>query len=267
MRSGILGLMRPSSLTILAAVAVLATPLSAQDWKGRARLDGQVTDRSGSPVSGATITVESLARTRGPVVRSDAEGRWVVDGIAAGSWVVEITAPGYDPQRIGVHLPHESAWLAPLDVRLERPPAQPPDAPADAGAPVADATGLGDNARSDSFELREALGAGRIERAHEILSALDEDARMDANALVEMGTAFLTAGATADAVILFDRAVERDPAHVDAHFRRALGLLALDRSDEARADFERVLELRPGGATAEKARRALEQLPAAGGAR
>jgi Tfp pilus assembly protein PilF len=92
---------------------------------------------------------------------------------------------------------------------------------------------------------------------------------VNADALVEMGTIFLTAGKTTDAVTLFDLAVEQDPNHAEAHFRRALGLLALGRPGEARAGFERVLELKPGSPAAEKARQALEQLPpaAAGEAR
>jgi hypothetical protein len=263
--------MRSSSWTVFAAVAVLATPLAAQDWKGRARLDGRVTDHNGAPLSGATITIESLTLNSGPVVTTDARGGWVVDGIAAGSCAVEITAPGYEPQRIGVHLPHESAWLAPLDVQLQRTPAEPAREPAEPSSPSAEPTATEaavptSEARSDYLELRAALEAGRVERAHELLASLDENARADAGALVEMGTLFLTAGKTADAVTLFDRAVERDPAHAEAHFRRALALLALGRSREARADFERVLGLSPEGTAAEKARKALEQLsPAAGG--
>ena len=250
-------------------MAVLATPLAAQDWKGRARLDGQVTDAGGAPLSGATITIESLTLNGGPVVTTDAEGGWVVDGIAAGSWAVEITAPGYEPQRIGVHLPHESAWLAPLDVQLQKTPAEPARALAKPSSPppeaaVTEAAVPRSEASSDYLELRAALEAGRVERAHELLASLDGNARADADALVEMGTIFLTAGKTADAVTLFDRAVARDPAHAEAHFRRALGLLALGRPGEARAGFERVLELRPGSPAAEKARKALEQMPPAG---
>jgi len=258
----------------VAALAVLVSPVAAQDWKGHARLDGHVTGPGGAPLSGATITIENLTLKGGLVVSSDAEGAWVVDGISAGSWAVEITAPGYQPRRIGVHLPHDSAWLAPLDVQLERePPVSPPrpDAPSSPtpGATVAKAPVTTSQSASDALELQAALEAGRIEKAHELLASLDESSRVDADALVEMGTIFLTAGKTIDAVTLFDRAVAEDPDHGEAHFRRALGLLALGRPGEARAGFERVLELRPGSPAAEKAQQALEQLPpaAAGEAR
>jgi hypothetical protein len=268
--------MRSLTWMILATVTALAGPVTAQDWKGRARLDGQVTDEDGRPLGGATITIESLARTGGPVVTSDAEGRWTVDGIAAGSWAVEVTAPGYDGRRIGVHLPDESSWLAPLEVRLERAPAEPSGPPAQEratepeaaeAAPVdadTDGSAVGERARRpEHHEFRAALEAGRIEEAYELLSSLDEHDRVGAEALVAMGNAFLTAGETEAAVTVFDRAVEREPAHAEAHFRRALGLLALGRTEDARADFETVLELGPGGPTAEKARRAIEALPPA----
>jgi tetratricopeptide (TPR) repeat protein len=243
-----------SAWIALAAAVALATSAHAQDWKGRARLDGRVTDAAGAPLRGATVSVESLERTGGPVVTTDAAGTWVVDGIGAGSWVVEVTAPGYRPQRVGVHLPHESAWLAPLEVQLQRPPAprepeEEPSLPQEPGA-----------GEGESLELRDALEEGRMERAHALLVSLGDEVPDDADSLVEMGTLFLAAGEPADALVLLDRAVERDPAHGDAHFRRALTLLALGRTEAARADFERLLALSPDGPRAEKARLALDEL-------
>jgi tetratricopeptide (TPR) repeat protein len=245
----------------IALAVALATSAHAQDWQGRARLDGHVTDGDGAPLGGATVSVESLAGTGGPVVTTDGEGAWVVDGIAAGSWVVEVTAPGYRPQQIGVHLPHESAWLAPLDVQLRRPaprlPVEGPSVPREQEPPTRE----GGEGAPEAGELRAALEAGRLERAHALLVALGPDVPGDAGTLVEMGTLFLAAGEPADALVVLDRAVERDPAHVDARFRRALALLALDRTEAARADFERLLSLSPEGPWAEKARLALEELP------
>jgi hypothetical protein len=263
--------MRSSSGIVLTAIVALAAPGVAQSWKGHARLDGRVTDQNGTPVGGATVTIESLTFAGGPIVTADAEGAWVVDGIAAGSWTVEITAPGYLPRRIGVHLPHESAWLAPLDVPLERPPVEPARVLAPPSRPASEATEAAvippSEARSDPLELRAALETGRIDKAHELLASLDDGPGWDTTALVEMGTLFLTAGEPADAATLFGRAVERDPDHAEAHFRRAIALLALDRPGEARTGFERVLELSPGSAEAEKAQKALDQLPPAGATR
>jgi hypothetical protein len=254
--------MRWTSWIVVATLAGLTSPAVAQDWKGRARLDGQVTDPQGAPLGGATVTVHSLTRAGGPVVTTDTDGRWIVDGIAAGSWTVEISAPGYDARRIGVHLPHESAWLAPVEVQLQRRPPPSPDPPAEtADTPAPRPSNSRAEIGEDYRELRAALEAGRFDRAHELLATLDPEARAEADDLVEMGSLFLGAGQTADATALFDHAVERDPTHVEAHFRRALGLLALDRPGEARAGFARVLELGPDPVIGEKARLALEELP------
>jgi hypothetical protein len=250
--------MRGSPWIALAAATALATAVPAQDWKGRARMDGRVTDATGAPLKEATVSVESLTRTGGPVVTTDATGTWVVDGIAAGSWVVEVTAPGYRPQRIGVHLPHESAWLAPLEVQLRRLAPSAPATPS-SSPPVPDPTEPG--GEGDPHELRAVLEAGRVEQARALLASLGDDVPGDADTLVAAGALFLAAGEAADALIVLDRAVERDPTHADARFRRALALLALGRTGAARADFETLLTLSPEGRWAGKARLALEELP------
>jgi hypothetical protein len=253
--------MRGSRWLALAAATALAASVAAQDWKGRARLDGRVTDPTGTPLEGATITVQRRDRPGGPVVTSDADGAWVADGIAAGSWVVEVWAPGYLPQRVGVHLPHESSWLAPLEVQLRRPPA--PAAPGDAPGPPEPVADPPANHGPGGEGIEAALEAGRIERAHALLASLDGDVPGDdADTLVEMGALFLAAGEATDAVVVLDRAVGLDPAHVDARFRRALALLAVGRTDAARSDFETLLDLSPEGPLADKARLALRALAA-----
>jgi hypothetical protein len=228
---------------------VLGGPGLAQDWKGHARVDGRVVHEGGAPVAGATVDARRVSRPGGPRVTSDAEGRFVVDGIASGSWVVEVAAPGYCVRRLGVHLPSDSSWLGPVEVRLERALPGP-------GTPAESAP-----ASPEGYEgVRDAIEAGRIDRARQLLLAIEPGAFEDADTLFEIGLGFLNAGETPEAVALFGRALERDSTHVDAHYRRALGLLALGRYSEAREDLEAVLELRPEGAVAEKAGKALAQL-------
>ncbi len=247
--------MRLSSATVLVSTALLAAPVAGQEWAGRARVDGRVTDEHGAPLAGATVSARHLARHAGLQVRSDAEGRFVMDDLASGSWMVEITAPGHPTRQIGVHLPSESSWLDLFEVRLERAEPEPPPSPPKAAGVAAGGTD------SASYEdVLAALEQGRVDRAGHLLSSVDANAPGDAAVLFEIGQGLLTAGETEEAVTFFGRALDRDPDHVDAHYRRALGLLALGRPAEARRDFEAVVALRPDSDLADKAGLAIEQL-------
>ncbi|HVF60443.1 MAG TPA: tetratricopeptide repeat protein [Thermoanaerobaculia bacterium] len=92
----------PSRLrTILLLIAVLATavvlPLSAQDWKGRGRVQGIVTNTEGKPVAGAAVTVRRAGKNDGPEgTKTDDKGRWAVAGLATGNWEITIEASGYN---------------------------------------------------------------------------------------------------------------------------------------------------------------------------
>jgi len=195
----------------------------------------------------------------GPEVTSGADGRFLIDGVAAGSWVLEITAPGHRPRHIGVHLPDESSWLGPLDVQLANVRARPDPPPVEAvpeeTAPPGQATASGDYS-----DVRLALATGRSDRALELARALPPPDSESAELLFEIGRGFLLAGETAEAVAFFDRALEQEPEHVGAHYERALGLLALGRRDEAREDLEAVRDLQPDSPLGVKAGQALEEL-------
>ena len=92
----------PSRLrTILLLIAVLVTvvalPLSAQDWRGRGRVQGIVTDQAGKPVAGAAVTVRRAGKNDGPEgTKTDDKGRWAVGGLATGNWEITIEASGYN---------------------------------------------------------------------------------------------------------------------------------------------------------------------------
>ena len=75
-----------------------------------------------------------------------------------------------------------------------------------------------------------------------------------------MGVNFLNAGATDDAVAYFGKAIALDPRYVDGYYRRALGYLGQGKTAEARADFQKVIELQGDGEMAEMSRKALESL-------
>jgi tetratricopeptide (TPR) repeat protein len=108
----------------------LALPAAAQDWKGLGRLEGRVTDSSGTPLPEARVKLELPSRGGGPaVIKTDKKGRWAVGGVAAGNWNLDIEADGYTPKSLKLNLPSEGTRMPPVEVKLDRaaPQGPPPE--------------------------------------------------------------------------------------------------------------------------------------------
>lgn len=117
-----------------------------------------------------------------------------------------------------------------------------------------------DNDRIRTIAAQAALEAGMIDKGRELLASLDPATIDNADVLFNMGVNFLNGGQGADAIGWFGRAIAVDPAYVDAYYRRALAYLGQGQMAEAKADFQKVLELQAEGPMADMSRKALEQL-------
>jgi tetratricopeptide (TPR) repeat protein len=107
------------TLLMLPAAIVLAAPAFAQDWKGRGRMEGKVTDEGGAVIPNVTVKLE-IPERGGTTVKTDKKGRWVVGGIVAGTWNIDFVADGYQTKVIKVSLPSESSSLLPIEVKLAK---------------------------------------------------------------------------------------------------------------------------------------------------
>src|SRR5262245_50419108 len=85
----------PAALAALAISLASAAPAAAQDWKGKARLDGRVVNDKGEGIPKAQLVFKLKGKEGGPSVETDAKGRFAYFGFASGDWDVDITAPGY----------------------------------------------------------------------------------------------------------------------------------------------------------------------------
>ena len=132
---------------------VAAASLTAQDWRGRARVDGVVKNDKGEPVEGATVKL-SWGRSQGggPEQKTDKKGKWAVFGLAGGPWDMDFEAPGYKSKKIQVSL-SEGGRNETVSIQLE-PAAQAPPAAA-AAAPQLVVGG-----RTISPETAQAIEAG-----------------------------------------------------------------------------------------------------------
>jgi len=103
----------------LVVILAVALPLAAQDWKGRGRLVGKVTDLEGTPLEGVEVRLDNPDRGGGTTVTTDEDGKWGLGGIVAGTWNIDFTFEGYLPKAISVMLPSESTRLPRIATELE----------------------------------------------------------------------------------------------------------------------------------------------------
>jgi TolA-binding protein len=304
--------MKTRHFLVLAVVLAVALPLGAQDWKGRGRLVGMVTNVEGTPLEGVEVRLDNPDRGGGTTVTTDEDGKWGLGGIVAGTWNIDFTFEGYLPKAISVSLPSETTRLPRIKTELEV--AGPKGATLETvqaldGAEAAYKKGRYAEARTefqkllpelpdyavtihqriglcyigekeyakaldeldivlaaepDNHQIRAiaaqaALEGQLLDRGREYLAALDNAQIGNADTLFNIGVNFLNAGHIEDSMEWFGRTIETDPGYVDAYYRRALGYLGQGKNAEARADFEKVLELDPNGTMADNARKVLEQ--------
>ena len=64
------------------------------------RIQDSVVDAEGHPIPGASLTARNAERGGGMTIKSDAKGRWVLGGVSAGPWELDIEAEGYQTKKI-----------------------------------------------------------------------------------------------------------------------------------------------------------------------
>ena len=117
-----------------------------------------------------------------------------------------------------------------------------------------------DNANLRSLMAQEALKGGMLERGLALLKGVDDSTITDPNVFFNIAVLLLNQQKAEEAIPYLTKAVGIDPTYVDGYFQRGLAYLQLQKLAESRADFRKVLELKPEGPQAETARKALEQL-------
>lgn len=116
------------------------------------------------------------------------------------------------------------------------------------------------NANLRMITAQAAFEAGQADRAAALLADLDRAAIADPDAAYNLGVHLVNAGKPEAAIGFFSRSIAIDPKYVDGYFRRGLAALTLQRTADAKADLQKVLELAPTGPQADLARKAVEQL-------
>lgn len=307
--------MRHRSIFLGAALSlILASPLAAQEWRGKARVDGLVKNDKGEPIEGCVVKLRwGKSGHGGPDEKTDKKGKWAIFGLAGGPWDVDFDAPGYKTKKIGITL-QETGRNDTVEVALEPAPAAAPAAVAptqeilvggqkisketaqaiEAGNAAMTAQNwpvarenyakalveLPDNAAiiervavaylaegNKDEALRYArmasekapadtqpwqiIGEVEIEKgnAEAGLAALDKLPRekiLDPALYLNAGIILYNAKKLPEAVSAFDRAIGVKP-DATAYYYRGLAELQQKKNAEAKADFQKALELDPDG--------------------
>jgi len=107
---------------------------------------------------------------------------------------------------------------------------------------------------------QEALRGGMLDKGLEMLKGVDDSTIKDPEVFYNVAALLLNAQKPEEAIRYLTKTVTVDPAYVDGYFQRGLAYLGLQKTVEAKADFQKVIDLAPAGAQAETAKKALQQL-------
>lgn len=306
-----------AALTFSAAAAGIA-----QDWRGKARVDGRVLNEKGEGIEGAKLTLRRGGA--GPeAITTDKKGRWAYLGLANGGWDIDVDAAGYIPYRTTVQL-SEIERIPPMTIRLQPAPKAEPAPAAGAGpkgaspdvipilehgnqlleqkdyagaraeyekalASVPDnpiilraiaQTYYGEKKVDDAIATLKKvveldpndatatlllanlqLEKGNLDEGKATIAKLPPDAIKDPGVYTNLGILLLNKKKPEDAWTYFDQAVKIAPADPEVYYYRGLAAYQLKtKKAEAKADFQKYLELAPQGENAADVKEYLKTL-------
>jgi tetratricopeptide (TPR) repeat protein len=117
-----------------------------------------------------------------------------------------------------------------------------------------------DDAQTIQVLVNLLVAAGKEEEAQTWMAKLPQGTTVDPNALLNLGIKAYNEKKLDDAVKYFDRVVHENPSLPDAYYYRGLVYLNQSKTAEAKADFQKVLELDPKYPKADEVKEFLKAL-------
>ena len=255
-------------LTLICALTLSVTPVSAQDWSGKGRLQGKVVDENGDPVEGTTVTL--LKGEMGPKpLTTNKKGRWSFLGLLGGRWTVQIEKEGFIPSESVVSVT-EFGVNPSVDITLRRIPEEVlREAAAQESLKLLGkgnellAAGQPAAARTEFETALEALeeenhppvlmGIARtyyqeddLAKAEATLRRILDIAPDDVDALKLLSSMLVAAGREEEAMVFMDRLPEGEKLDADAYLNVGIELYNSGDLEAALEEFGEVVESFPG---------------------
>ena len=240
------------TLAIVAAAMLMFVAMAAvasEDWRGDNRLAGSVVDKNtGKPVAGATLKLRIMKGAQGgPDVTADANGKWAVLGLAAGSWNIDVSARGYVVRQIGPVSFSQGQRVPPMKIELEPEAVQSEANPAAAEAPHEEVKIGGKTVSKDIADAVEAgnalLGEKKykeaVEQYQKAVAALPDSVDLQR----ALARAYYGAGDLKKAIAAMDVVYKADTANTQSALLYANMLL----ENGELAEGKKVVESLPAG--------------------
>jgi tetratricopeptide (TPR) repeat protein len=172
------------------------TFLSPQDYKGRARIRGKVTDQSGRPIEGVKVKLVYTKISDGFEVVTDSDGIWIASWLKGGAWNIDFEKIGYLPKKISITV-KEGSRNSDIGIELEKM-----------------------ENLSSSDELREVLdranGLFKEGKLEESIQAYEDILAKFPDAYIihaEIGNVYFNMKNYAQAIKSYQKALENDPGN------------------------------------------------------
>jgi tetratricopeptide (TPR) repeat protein len=117
-----------------------------------------------------------------------------------------------------------------------------------------------DDAETLRLLINLLVAQGKEQEAAQYIARLPQGETVDPATLLNIGIKYYNDGKLDDALAEFNKVVGENPNLPDAYYYRGLAFLALSKSAEAKADFQKLLELDPKHVNADEAREFLKSM-------
>ncbi len=233
-------------LAVLAFILLFGLTSSAalaQDWKGRARIQGTVLNENDEPIAGATVTLTLSGRGPAPI-QTNKKGKWSYLGLTGGPWSVVIEAPGYAVSEGSVPI-SQAVPNEPINKKLK--PAGSVAAAVGSVDPAAAAAAAAAQAASEALSRAgQLLESGQRAEGRAVLEEIvgTLDANRQGSIFMAIAQTYLEEEDTTNAISTMERALAVDPQHVDTLSKLSSILINEGRAEEAQQYIDRM----PAGA-------------------
>ena len=89
---------------VISVILLASVFLAAQDYKGKARVNGLVTDEQGKPLAGVRIKLFCIKANEGFELKTDKDGKWFGAWLRGGDWNADFDKTGYAPRKISFNI-------------------------------------------------------------------------------------------------------------------------------------------------------------------